>query len=244
MTQVIEAGVPDAMQVCRNGHVITDRLHLSPEVGWNRCERCGAATLHCCPTCGWKLPGAICIPGLSPIGVRQPPRYCSNCGAAFPWAVRRQPLALDSVSKLEKLLRRLPHVIRQLRSRHGNRPPFRVEDERDLEDLLRAILPLHFDDIRPQSCTPSYASATRTDFLLAPERIVLTVKCVGPLLREPQLAEQMREDVVHWSKERTCRTLIGFVYDPEAVLRDALLLEAAWSVQEDGWEARCVITTP
>ena len=46
------------------------------------------------------------------------------------------PLAL-----LEELLRRLPRVIRQLRTRQGDRPPLRVEDERDLEDLLRALLP-------------------------------------------------------------------------------------------------------
>jgi hypothetical protein len=244
MTHAIESSVPDVMQVCRNGHVITDRLHLAPDGGPHRCERCGAATLHCCPTCGWELPGAVCIPGLSPIGGRQPPHYCANCGAAFPWSVRRQLLAPDAVARLECLLRRLPLGIRQLRSRQGNRPPFRVEDARDLEDLLRALLALHFDDVRPRSRTPSYSPATCTDFLLAPERIALTVKWVEPMLHEAQLAGQLREDTAFWSKEPSCRTLVALVYDPECVLRDARSLEISWSAQENGWQARCVISAP
>ena len=75
---------------------------------------------------------------------------------------------------------RLPLVIRQFRVRQGDRPAFRVNDERDLEDLLRSILPLHFDDIRPECRTPSYAAGTRTDFLLSPESIALTIKQAQP----------------------------------------------------------------
>ena len=43
-----------------------------------------------------------------------------------------------------------------------------------LDDLMRAVLPLHFDDVRPQGRTPHYAAGTRTDFLLAPERVAVT----------------------------------------------------------------------
>ena len=66
--------------------------------------------------------------------------------SAWSWSIRPQlpePAAVsDPLASLESLLRRLPRVIRQLRSRHGNRPPFLVSDERDLEDLLRALLHL------------------------------------------------------------------------------------------------------
>jgi hypothetical protein len=142
---------------------------------------------------------------------------------------------------LEHLLRRLPRVIRQLRARRDGRPPFRVDDERDLEDLLRSLLPLHFDDVRPESRTPRYASSTRTDFLLAPERIAVTVKYARPPIGEPQLAEQWREDIAYWRRPRNCRTLFAFIYDPEGWLRDQSAHESAWAFQEDAWEARCVI---
>ena len=35
----------DAMQVCRNGHVITDLLRTCPERARTHSDRCGAATM-------------------------------------------------------------------------------------------------------------------------------------------------------------------------------------------------------
>jgi hypothetical protein len=239
--RTMNVAIHDVMQVCRNGHVVTDRLHACPEAGRGHCDRCGAVTFDRCQTCGEELPGAVCIPGLLPIGGRQPPHYCPTCGAAFPWAPRRRLPDSDPRSELENLLRRLPRVVRQLRSRCGDRPPFRVDDERDLEDLLRSLLPLRFDDVRPESRTPRYASCTRTDFLLAPEHLAVTAKYARPPLGEPQLAEQWREDVGYWRGQRNCRTLIGFVYDPEGQLRDPSAHEAAWFIRENAWEARCVV---
>jgi hypothetical protein len=187
------------------------------------------------------MAGAVSITGLLPVGGRQPPQYCSTCGAAFPWAARRQPPEADPSFQLDRLLRRLPRVVQQLRSRWGDRPPFRVEDERDLEDLLRALLPLYFDDVRPESRTPRYAPTTRTDFLLARECIAVTVKSALPPVGERQLAEEWREDVAYWHGQSNCRMLIGFVYDPEGRLRDPRAYEAALAFREDAWEARCVI---
>src|SRR6266545_3402472 len=35
----------DVLQVCRNGHVITDRLRTCPEQALGHCDRCGAAAV-------------------------------------------------------------------------------------------------------------------------------------------------------------------------------------------------------
>ena len=61
---VAEGPMQDVMQVCRNGHVITDLLRTCPERGQTHCDRCGAATIEQCLTCGQSLPGAIAVPGL------------------------------------------------------------------------------------------------------------------------------------------------------------------------------------
>jgi hypothetical protein len=144
---------------------------------------------------------------------------------------------------LENLLRRLPLVVRQLRWRHGEGPPFRVEDVHDLEDLLRALLPLHFDDIRPESRTPRYASATRTDFLLAPEKIAITCKLVTAGLGEPRLAEELAEDISYYQGQEKVRSLITFVYDPEQRLHEPRRLEAAWRRSEPELEAHGLLAS-
>src|SRR5262249_17380791 len=141
MSNLIDGCMHNVMQVCHNGHVITDLLTTYPERGLRHCDRCGAPTCDRCRTCGQPIAGAVSVRGLVPAGQLSPPQSCSTCGAAFPWAKRAAPTtALSPLAILETLLRRLPRVIRQLRVRQGDRPPFRVEDERDLEDLLRAVL--------------------------------------------------------------------------------------------------------
>jgi hypothetical protein len=242
MTDLIDNRLQDVMQICRNGHVITDLLHTYPDRGLSHCDRCGAATLDRCATCGLEIPGAVHVPGLVPVGRSQPPEFCSACGAPFPWSRKSEsPTTSDPLIVLERLLHRLPQVIRQLRSRHGNRPPFQVGDEHDLEDLLRALLPIHFDDIRSQNRTPSYASSNRTDFQLKPESIVLTVKRATSRDCEKQLGEQLQEDVTYYEREGACKTLVALIYDPEGFLREPAQLELMWSKIQDRLELRCVI---
>jgi hypothetical protein len=144
--------------------------------------------------------------------------------------VGARPPKREALLILENFLRRLPRAIRQLRVRNDDRPPFRVVDEKDLEDLLRALLPLYFEDIRPECRTPSYASSTRTDFLLAEDGIALTLK-----LAKPRVVEQATEDAAYYRVERKCRTLVVFIYDPEASLREPCLPP----VEEI--EVRCVV---
>jgi hypothetical protein len=230
---------PDVMQVCRNGHVITHLLRNFPERGLSHCERCGATTLDHCLTCGRPLPGATFVPGMVPLGQPEPPQFCSTCGASFPWT--KQPPATSSpLSDLETLLRRVPRAIRELRSRHGERTPFRVGDEHDLADLLRALLPVRFNDVRLESRTPSYSADTRTDLVLGAERIAIVAKRTTPLLGEPQLRDQRAEDIAYYERERRCRTLLVFVYDPQSVMLEPEKTERAWSQQGD-LDVCCVI---
>ena len=233
----------DFMQVCRNGHVITDLLHTYPERAVPHCDRCGAATLDRCQTCGNEILGAVRVPGFDPVGQREPPQNCAGCGASFPWAARPTVAAVvDSpLVVLERMLRRLPKVIRQLRVRQAtDRPPFRVVDERDLEDLLRSLLPLHFDDVRPESRTASYSAAALTDFLLEPHGIVLTSKRTrSATVGESQLAEQVREDAGHYELQMESGTLVCFILDPKCAA--ASVLEAAWSQPVGNLAVKCVI---
>lgn len=61
-----------------------------------------------------------------------------------------------------------------MKKRHDKRPSIDINDEYDVQDILHTFLKLHFDDIRPEEWTPSYAgSASRVDFLLKQEKSLL-----------------------------------------------------------------------
>jgi hypothetical protein len=231
----------DGMIVCANGHVVTDRSRANPELQGGHCDRCGAPTLSRCQTCGTELPGAPPVTGLVTVGQRQPPRYCSACGSPFPWAKKPAPMSGELLPALEKLLRRLPRTIRELKLQAGSRPPFRLDDERDLEYLLRAVLPLCCDEVRLQIRTPSYASFSRTDFLLMPDRFAVTAKLVTAAGGEDALHEQCCIDTAYYAKQAICRLLVIFVLDQQGVLGNPEQLEVRLSSAQ-GISVRSVVT--
>jgi REase_DpnII-MboI/Uncharacterized protein conserved in bacteria (DUF2321) len=233
----------DTMQVCLNGHVVTDRLRGDPESGRFHCDRCGALTLNCCPTCGTELPGAGDVLDLVPIGAWPAPRYCPKCGVAFPW-VRMPRAGFEPLTVLETFLRRLSLVIRQLRWRQGDKPPFRLDDERDLEDLLRSLLPLRFDDVRLESRTPAYSPGNRSDLLVAQEKIAVVAKWARKALDEPELVRQCREDVAYYCNRGSLRRLVVYVYDPDGLFRDCRRLENLGSEFADDFDVRCIVSGP
>jgi hypothetical protein len=162
----------------------------------------------------------------------------------------------EGLATLEVLLRRLPRVVRQLRVRQADRPAFRVIDELDVEDLLRSILPLHFDDVRPDCRSVSYSANDRTDFLLmgrvftpqgareiGKRGIAVVVKRVTPEIREPEIESQLQEDVDHHEAEGMCGTLVCFVYDPDGAIGDPRRREREWSRAYGDLDVRCIVAT-
>ena len=102
----------------------------------------------------------------------------------------------DSLSLVEKICRRFNQVARQLKSRREQRPTISIVDEYDVQDLLHALLRVHFDDIRPEEWTPSYAGrSSRVDFLLKEENIVVEVKKTRAALKDAQIGEQLLVDI-------------------------------------------------
>jgi REase_DpnII-MboI len=110
-------------------------------------------------------------------------------------------------------------VVRQLKSRHDQRPTLDVDDEYDVQDLLHSLLHLHFADIRPEECTPSNAAqCTRIDFLLKNEDIGIEVKMIKKGLTGKKVSNQLIEDIHRYKSHSNCKTLICFVYDPDKLV--------------------------
>lgn len=125
-------------------------------------------------------------------------------------------LAVNPVADIEKLVSKFHTVARQLRQRHDNRPTLDVTDEYDVQDLLHSLLKIHFDDVRPEEWTPSYAGgSSRMDFLLKAEKIVVEVKRTRAKLGAKEIGSQLADDILRYRSHPDCKTLICFIYDPE-----------------------------
>jgi hypothetical protein len=70
------------------------------------------------------------------------------------------------------------------------------------------------------------------------------VKHVRSGLREAQLADQGREDIAYYRQRGGCRTLVGYIYDSEGMLRDWPLLSSIRSEAGDDLEVRWVVSAP
>lgn len=127
-----------------------------------------------------------------------------------------QPVKINAVDKIKLIIGRFHQVARQLRGRYSNRPTLEIEDEYDVQDLFHGLLKLYFDDVRAEEYTPSYAgSASRVDFLLKQEQVVIEIKKTRKGLGAKEIGEQLIIDSQRYQTHPNCSQLICFVYDPE-----------------------------
>lgn len=160
-------------------------------------------------------------------------QYGSGVGAA---------VGGTALGRLESLFNRFHLVARRLRSRHDNRPTLDVADEYDVQDLVHAVLTVDFDDIRREEWTPSYAGgASRLDFLLKNEQIVVEVKKTRRGLGAREVGDQLLIDIGRYRSHPDCRMLVCFVYDPEGLIGNPVGLENDLSGQRDGLKVRVIV---
>ena len=130
-------------------------------------------------------------------------------------------------TNIRLLLARFHRIARTLRDRYNGRPTLEIDDEYDVQDLLHALLKLHFDDIRPEEWTPSYAGGSaRMDFLLKEIQTVVEVKKTRKGLESKQVGEQLIVDIEKYQEHPECKRLICFVYDPEGRIGNPAGLES------------------
>jgi len=218
-------GQYDVMQVCLNGHRITENYNRFPEFRKNHCTQCGASTITACQNCGKAIKGDYHIEGVIDLisGLTLVPDICENCGKDFPWRTKKKQIQenfkkvdKDDILLLDTICDRFHLVAKQIRQRYANRETLDIKDEYDTQDLLHSLLKIYFDDIRKEEWNPSYAGgSSRSDFLLKNERIVIEIKKTRSGLKSKELGEQLIIDIAKYKGHPDCKTLYCFVYDPE-----------------------------
>ena len=235
----------DSQQVCLNGHQITDAYHASPQFRRDFCGICGAKTIYRCPSCAEEIKGDYHATGVIAVGSATCiPTFCEGCGEKFPWTHKQNDgvTSLVPAVSVERVCKRIPLVVRQLRIRHDGRAAHEVEDEYDLQDVLHALLLLFFDDVRPEEYTPSYAGkSSRMDFLLKECSIVIEAKMTRKGLGAREVGEQLLLDIARYREHPSCRMLYCLVYDPEHRIANPRGLEMDLSKNHEHLDVRVFI---
>lgn len=105
----------DVQQVCENGHQITDCYNTIPEQQKRFCQKCGAASITVCPSCGGGIQGAQL--GISqsftearaghkrwvPVMHADVPSYCHSCGKPYPWTENKIVTAIQIFAEFSSL---------------------------------------------------------------------------------------------------------------------------------------------
>lgn len=178
------------------------------------------------------------------VGANNDEYHCIACLSILKAFKDIQPrdLEIDYMGLLTKVFERFHIVARQLRRRHENRPTLQIADEYDVQDLLHAMLRLHFDDVRPEEWTPKYAgAANRMDYLLKDEEIAIEVKMTRDGLRDKELGDQLIIDIAKYQGHPNCKCLYCFVYDPDGIIRNPRGMEKDLEILGKGFPIRVFI---
>lgn len=141
-----------------------------------------------------------------------------------------------TMADLENIFNKFARVARQLRTRHDNRETLTIKDEYDVQDLLHALLVLHFDDVRDEEWTPSYAGGCeRMDFLLKDLQTVIEVKKTRPSMSKKELGEELIVDIEKYKAHPDCKLLYCFVYDPDGYLGNSIGIKNDLEKNHDGF---------
>lgn len=135
--------------------------------------------------------------------------------------------AQTAVERVDEICRRFHRAATMLRNRRSGRPPLAMDDEYDVQYLLHALLVCQFDDVRSEEWTPSYAGgASRMDFVLHAEEVVVEAKRTRSTLRDREIGEQLIVDIAKYATYPRCKELVCFVYDPEHQIANPASLES------------------
>jgi hypothetical protein len=140
----------------------------------------------------------------------------------------------DALRILEVLSRNFDRCVRALQKRHGDRPALEMNDEYDVQDLMHALLLLHFDVVIPEDTMPARAgNKSRLDFLLKRERVVVETKMTRSSLRQSETHDELVADRDRYKAHPDCEILVCFVYDPERRFHNPAAFELDLNSDED-----------
>jgi hypothetical protein len=129
--------------------------------------------------------------------------------------------SIDKASMLIQILDYFPIVARHLAERKHDRPPFSIENEYDVQDLLYANIRSVFEDARFEEWTPKHGGKSkRIDIVIPSAEVVIEVKYVRDKSHRKNIGDELKIDIESYHSHSACKTLLFLIYDPDSNIVD------------------------
>jgi hypothetical protein len=152
------------------------------------------------------------------------------------------PATVEAAKIIESLFERFHSVVLEINRRHDGRQSLEIDDEYDVQDLLRGLLKIYFDDVRDEEWTPSVAGASaRMDLLLKNEQIVIEAKMTRRGLSQKKIREDLIIDKTYYKGHPDCKKLYCFVYDASEKIKNPRGFERDLCDSVDGFETKVFV---
>ncbi|MFI6958694.1 hypothetical protein ACIBJI_35165 [Nocardia sp. NPDC050408] len=133
---------------------------------------------------------------------------------------------IDAVKLILQLADRMLYVERSLKKRHSQRPTLEVTDEYDVQDLLRSLLVLFFEDVREETWSPEYAGgSSRIDFTVPDYGVAIEVKKSRESMTARSVGEELLVDRDKYAVHPNVSHLVCVVMDHDGRLSNPRGLE-------------------
>lgn len=155
----------------------------------------------------------------------------------------RPPISVKQPSRIiENVFLRFHSVALEIKNRHDGRGTLKIKDEYDVQDLLRGLLKIYFEDVRDEEYTPSYGGCcSRMDILLKKEQIVIETKMLRRSLTQKKVRDELIIDKAHYRVHQDCKKLYCLVYDPELKMKNPEGFESDLSDVMNGFETKVYV---
>lgn len=127
----------------------------------------------------------------------------------------------DRRALITEMLEAFPVIARHMERRSRNRPPFVIENEYDVQDLLYSSIRSVFIDAVQEEWTPSLAgTAKRIDVVIPSIETIVETKMVRNRQHAKDVIHELMIDFECYHTHPACGSLMVFMYDPQRFIAD------------------------
>lgn len=128
---------------------------------------------------------------------------------------------IDKTSLVIQIIDFFPVIARLMTRRKHKRPPYVIENEYDVQDLLFANIRSVFEDARVEEWTPKHGGKSkRIDIVLPSENTLIEVKYIRDSNHAKSVSDELKIDIESYHSHPACKTLLFIIYDPNNYIID------------------------